>query len=61
MEYIAGKDLYDRYISQGIRDENIICKVVISLTNALDFCHSRNVIHRDLKVNTNVYSLKISY
>ena len=50
MEYVSGKDLDDRYISQGIRDESTIYKVIISLAEALAFCHSMNIIHRDLKV-----------
>ena len=61
MEYVAGRDLDDRYISQGVRNETVICKVVLSLTNALEFCHMRNVIHRDLKVACETLSRRISY
>lgn len=50
MEYMEGKDLYDRFIAKGIHDEPTICNIITTLTHALDYCHKNGVVHRDLKV-----------
>ena len=50
MEYVEGKDVDDRIISQGIRDEHKIWKIIISMVEALECCHSLGIVHRDLKV-----------
>jgi serine/threonine protein kinase len=50
MEYMEGKDLYERIIQKGIRDEPTISKIMKIAAEALEFCHSNNVVHRDLKV-----------
>jgi serine/threonine protein kinase len=50
MEYIEGKDLYERIIMKGIRDESTISKIMKIPAEALEFCHFNNVVHRDLKI-----------
>ena len=50
MEYMEGKDLFERIIKQNIRDECVIAKIMKTVSEALEFCHNNNVVHRDLKV-----------
>jgi serine/threonine protein kinase len=50
MEYMEGKDLYERLILKDIRDEPSISKIMKTTAEALEFCHTNNVVHRDLKV-----------
>ena len=55
---MAGKDVDDRIISQGIRDEHKIWKIIISMVNALEVCHELDIVHRDLKVAFTKFSHK---
>lgn len=55
MEYMEGKDIYERIIMQKIRNEPTIAKIMKTVAEALEFCHTNNVVHRDLKVTRGVY------
>ncbi|XP_021769439.1 CBL-interacting serine/threonine-protein kinase 25-like [Chenopodium quinoa] len=50
MEYVGGGDLYTKIFMQGKLDENIARKFFQQVITAVDFCHSRGVCHRDLKL-----------
>lgn len=50
MEYVGGGDLYTYIIKQGTLSENLARKFFQQLITAVDFCHSRGVCHRDLKL-----------
>lgn len=50
MEYVGGGDLYTKIVNHGKLDENLARKFFQQLIMAVDFCHSRGVCHRDLKL-----------
>ncbi|GJM95103.1 hypothetical protein PR202_ga11806 [Eleusine coracana subsp. coracana] len=49
MEYINGGDLYSLLRSLGCLDEDMARTYIAELVLALEYLHSMNVIHRDLK------------
>ena len=48
MEYISGISLRD-LIAKGKLSENLFWKIAISLLRTLEFIHSRNIYHHDIK------------
>ncbi|XP_021864679.2 CBL-interacting serine/threonine-protein kinase 25 [Spinacia oleracea] len=50
MEYVGGGDLYTKIVKQGRFEENLARKYFQQVITAVDFCHSRGVCHRDLKL-----------
>lgn len=59
MEYCEGGELYSNGNLHRLSTEKQIAEVVLTITDALDFCHSKGIVHRDIKVNTNLFSRKI--
>jgi len=49
MEYIEGQTLSDILKEKGSLTPHELCKMAISVCNALSFAHSKGVIHRDIK------------
>ena len=60
MEYCEGGELYSNCNLHRLSTEKQIAEVVLIITDALDFCHSKGIVHRDIKVLINLFSLKIS-
>jgi serine/threonine protein kinase len=50
MEYAKGGELFGRIVHQGRLKEDQARKYFQQLIDAVDYCHSRGVYHRDLKV-----------
>lgn len=50
MEYVTGGELFDKIINHGRMREEVARKYFQQLINAVDYCHSRGVYHRDLKL-----------
>ncbi|XP_074287041.1 CBL-interacting serine/threonine-protein kinase 25-like [Silene latifolia] len=50
MEYVGGGDLYTKVLHGGKLEENLARKLFQQLITAVEFCHSRGVCHRDLKL-----------
>lgn len=50
LEHLGGGDLYTKILQQGNLSENRARKYFHQLIRAVDFCHSRGVCHRDLKL-----------
>ena len=51
MEFLAGKELYDywkRFRGRKMPEKEV-AEIMLQLTQAIEFCHSKRVIHRDLK------------
>lgn len=51
MEYCEGGELYSNNNLHRLSTEKQIAEVVLTITDALDFCHSKSIVHRDIKVN----------
>ncbi|XP_047062336.1 CBL-interacting protein kinase 31-like [Lolium rigidum] len=50
LEYITGGELHDIIVDRGSLKEDEARKFFQQLINAVDYCHSRGVYHRDLKI-----------
>ncbi|KAL9230303.1 hypothetical protein vseg_005675 [Gypsophila vaccaria] len=50
MEYVGGGDLYTKILLEGKLNDILARKLFQQLITAVDFCHSRGVCHRDLKL-----------
>ncbi|XP_065677707.1 serine/threonine-protein kinase 24 isoform X1 [Hydra vulgaris] len=48
MEFMEGGSLYDK-LSKGPLDENMASKLSYQILEGLDYLHSKNIIHRDIK------------
>ncbi|KAK9056874.1 hypothetical protein SSX86_024238 [Deinandra increscens subsp. villosa] len=49
LEYVKGGELFDK-VAKGKLREHVARKYFQQLISAIDFCHSRGVYHRDLKL-----------
>ena len=51
MEFLAGKELYDywkRFKGRKMPEKEV-AEIMLQLSQAIEFCHSKKVIHRDMK------------
>ena len=49
IEYLKGGELFQKLQAKGLYSEKDASVVVKSLLEALNYCHSLNIVHRDLK------------
>lgn len=49
MEYMAGGELFERIVQNTCYNEDDARNLIISLLNAVKYCHDHNIVHRDLK------------
>ncbi len=56
MEYASGGELKGYVAKRGRLDENEARSIFIQLLNAVEHCHTLNVIHRDLKLENVLFS-----
>lgn len=50
MEYMEGGELCDPQNTSRCSTEAQIAEIIKTLTDALDYCHNKNIVHRDIKV-----------
>lgn len=50
IEYLSGGELLQRMQCRGVYTEKDALQALEKILKALDYCHSRNIIHRDLKL-----------
>ena len=55
LEYLAGKELFDRIVDKGQYSEKEAARTIAALADALCLLHSKKIIHRDLKPENVVY------
>jgi serine/threonine protein kinase len=49
-EYAERGDIFDYISKNGPMNENLACKKFCQILSAVEYCHLRNIVHRDLKV-----------
>lgn len=50
LEFCSGGELYTRLLKKAWFSESTAAKMIVEIADALGFCHSKNVIHRDIKL-----------
>lgn len=48
----AGGELFDRIVSKVVYNEKEARDLVSTLLLAVEYCHNRGIVHRDLKVSS---------
>eukprot|EP00241_Pyramimonas_parkeae_P000858 CAMPEP_0114249754 /NCGR_PEP_ID=MMETSP0058-20121206/14321_1 /TAXON_ID=36894 /ORGANISM="Pyramimonas parkeae, CCMP726" /LENGTH=602 /DNA_ID=CAMNT_0001363341 /DNA_START=490 /DNA_END=2299 /DNA_ORIENTATION=- len=55
-EYAKGGDLYQSLKRQGPFSEERVRKILVQLLDAVEYIHSKNIIHRDLKLDNILFT-----
>lgn len=48
-EYATNGEIFDHLVTNGRMKEEEACRIFSQLVSAVDFCHRKGVVHRDLK------------
>ena len=49
MEYCQGGELFERIVKKKKMSEKDAAEILFKLTHAISHCHSRGIVHRDMK------------
>jgi serine/threonine protein kinase len=58
LEYAENGSLFDYIREHGLKDKRMIQGFFLSICEAIDYMHSKNIMHRDIKVCKLLLSLK---
>lgn len=58
MEYCEGGELYDRIVKNKKLKEKNAAEILFKLTHAISHCHSRGIVHRDMKAENVLFETK---
>ena len=50
MEHAGGGEVLEYLMKKGRLEEYVARKIFLQIVNAIHYCHSRGVVHRDLKL-----------
>eukprot|EP00826_Nyctotherus_ovalis_P049644 TRINITY_DN6015_c0_g6_i1.p1 TRINITY_DN6015_c0_g6~~TRINITY_DN6015_c0_g6_i1.p1 ORF type:complete len:345 (-),score=81.09 TRINITY_DN6015_c0_g6_i1:67-1101(-) len=56
MEFAGGGELKQHLISKGQQSESEARRILLQLLSAIGYCHSLNVVHRDLKLENILFA-----
>lgn len=48
-EYASGGEIFDHLVTNGRMKEEEAARVFAQIVSAVDYCHCKGVVHRDLK------------
>ncbi len=54
MELCEGGELFERIVKKKHLKEKDTAEILFKITHAISHCHSRNIVHRDLKAENKV-------
>lgn len=64
-EYASQGEIFDHLVSHGRMKEEEAARVFAQIVSAVDFCHCKGVVHRDLKAENVLLdsdmNIKVSY
>ena len=58
MELCEGGELFERIVKRKRLNEKDAAEILYKLTHAISHCHSRNIVHRDLKAENVLFETK---
>lgn len=59
MEYACGGEVLEYVTQKGKLNEYVSRKIIMQVINALLYCHSRGIVHRDLKLENVLFRDKV--
>jgi serine/threonine protein kinase len=60
MDYACGGEVLEFVMKNGALREDEARKIMLQIINAINYCHSRGVVHRDLKLENVLFRDKIT-